>query len=65
VLKGSGVSVSEHLTYHQQELQDNVRYALGKDAKVWSNQGKIFGIVKGQKQLFRNQKDIDRYVRTT
>lgn len=63
-LKGSGVSISEHLTKHQQDLQDKVRTALGYDAKVWSNQGKIFGIVKGQKHLFRTENDIKHIVKS-
>lgn len=62
-LKGTGITISEHLSPHQLDLQAQVRNALGYDAKVWTDQGKIFGIVKGQKQCFKSKSDIERFTR--
>ena len=62
VMKGTGVSLSEHLTKYKLDLQSKVRNALGDDARVWSSQGKIFGIVRGVKQSFNCEKDIERHI---
>ena len=59
VLKGTGITITEHLTKQRLELQDKVRKLLGENGRVWTSQGIIYGLVKGQKTSFKTQKDID------